>query len=129
MGSRVYTNKTSRVSEYEEINKSLYEWYTLACSKNNFPMGPHLAEKTRKIAERLGKHDCKGSNGWLDKWKKRYNIKRLKVNGESGDVQGETVDSWKERLPEIIHGYDKDDVGNMDGLFKKKKCFIQDRRM
>ena len=24
------------------------------------------------------------------------------VNGESGDVQGETVDSWKERLPEII---------------------------
>ena len=43
---------------------------------------------------------------------KRYNIKRLKVkNGESGGVQGETVDSWKERFPEIIHGYDKDDVG------------------
>ena len=29
LGSRVRTNKTSRVSEYEEINKSLYEWYTL----------------------------------------------------------------------------------------------------
>ena len=101
-GSRVHTNKTSCVSEYEEINKSLDEWYTLAYSKNIFPMGPHLAEKTREIAERLGKHDCKGSNGWLDK---RYNIKRLKVNGESGDVQGETVDSWKERLPEIIHGF------------------------
>ena len=27
-GSRVHTNKTSHVSEYEEINKSLYEWYT-----------------------------------------------------------------------------------------------------
>ena len=40
------------------------------------------------------------------------NIKRLKVNGESGGVQGETVDSWKGRLPE----YDKDDVWNMDGL-------------
>ena len=25
-------------SEYEEINKYLYEWYTLACSKNIFPM-------------------------------------------------------------------------------------------
>ena len=47
-------------------------------------MGPHLAEKAREITERLGKHDCKGSNGWL------------------GDVQGETVDSWKERFPEII---------------------------
>ena len=37
-GSRVHTNKTSSVSEYEEINKSLYEWYTLGCSKNIFPM-------------------------------------------------------------------------------------------
>ena len=60
--SRVHTNKTCGVSEYEEINKSLYEWYTLACFKNIFPMGPHLAEKAREIAERLGKHDCKGSN-------------------------------------------------------------------
>ena len=38
LGSRIHTNKTSRVSEYEEINKSFYEWYTLACSKNIFPM-------------------------------------------------------------------------------------------
>ena len=56
---------------------------------------------------------------------KRHNIKRLKVNGESGDVQGETVDSWKERLPD---GYNKDVVWNMDGLSSLflKVCFIQD---
>ena len=89
-------------------------------------MGRHLAEKAREIAEWLGKHDCKGSNGWLDKW---YNIKRLKVNGESGDVHGETVDSWKES-PQIIHVYDKDDAWNMDGLSSLffKVCFIQDRQ-
>ena len=52
-------------------------------------------------------------------------------NRESGDVQSEAVDSWKERLPEIIHGYDKDDVWDMDGLSSLflKVCFIQDRRM
>ena len=44
-------------------------------------------------------YDCKGSNGWIDKWEKRYNIKILKVNGESEDVQGEIVDSRKERIP------------------------------
>ena len=44
---------------------------------------------------------AKDLNGWLNKCKKDT---RLKVNGESWDVQGETVDSWKERLPEIIHG-------------------------
>ena len=33
---------------------------------------------------------------------KKYNIKRFKVNGESGDIPGESVDSWKERLPEMV---------------------------
>ena len=52
---------------------------------------------------------------------------KIKVNGESGDVQGEMVDSWKERLPEIIHGYDKDDVWNMDGLSSLLKSMFYPR--
>ena len=61
----------------------------------------------------------KASHGWLDKWKKRYNVKYLKICGESGDVHNETVKSWKERLPEIVRAYDKDNIWNMDesGLF------------
>ena len=55
--------------------------------------------------------------------------------GQSGDVRGDTVTSWKERLPEILRGYDKRDVFNIDktGCFwralpdrgfgqKRKKC-------
>ena len=36
-------------------------------------------------------------------------------------MRGETVDSWKERLPEIIDGYAKDNIWNMDkmGVFLK----------
>ena len=33
------------------------------------------------------------------------NIKQLVISGESGDVQGKTVDSWKERLPELLQSY------------------------
>ena len=43
-------------------------------------------------------------------------MKQLKVNGESADVQGETVDSWKEMLPEIVKGYAKEDICNMDEM-------------
>ena len=96
-----HDSKMSRVSEYADINKALYEWYTLACSKNIYPGGPQIAEKGRKITSALGKPEFKGSNGWLEKWKKCYNLRQFSVCGESGEVSGQTVDSWKERLPEI----------------------------
>ena len=81
--------------------------------------GPQLIEKARQIAEARGKPNFKGSNGWLTKWKARHNIKRVRICGESGDVHGETVQSLKERLPEVVRGYDKDNIWNMDetGVF------------
>ena len=49
-----------------------------------------------------------------------YNIKQVAVSGESGDVRLDTVVSWKERLPELLHGYKKD-IWNIDetGCFWK----------
>ena len=111
--------KMSRTSMFEDVNKALFEWYVLACSKNIYPGGPQLLEKAKEIAEKLGKSDFKGSNGWFSKWKARYNIKKFKVCGESGDVRGEMVESWMERLPEIVRGYRIEDIWNMDetGVF------------
>ena len=118
-GSRVHTISKARSSEYSEINDALYNWFTLARSKSIPVGGPQLIEKAKMIAAALGKADFKGSQGWLEKWKKRFSIKQLTVCGESGDVQGETFDSWKERLPEFVKAYSKDDIWNMDetGLF------------
>ena len=117
-GNRIHTGP-SRPSEFAEVNKALHEWYLITCSKNIYPGGPQLTEKAKEIAKHLKIPNFKGSRGWLAKWKKRYNIKRVKVCGESGEVSGETVDSWKERLPEICSGYSKEDIWNMDesGVF------------
>ena len=40
------------------------------------------------------------------------------VNQEnvSGDVSGVTACAWKERLPEILRGYDKKKVYNLDEI-------------
>lgn len=61
----------------------------------------------------------KGLMVGLKSGKKRYNIKQLRIDGESGDVKGPTVDSRNERLPEVVAGYSRDDIWNMDetGLF------------
>ena len=44
----------------------------------------------------------------------KINVKKKKIKGESGDVRGETVDSWKERLPELLQGYSKENIWNLD---------------
>ena len=123
----------TRKSDFSEVNEVLYKWYLLACSKNIYPAGPQLVVKAKEIAERLGRGEFKGSNGWLEKWKRKYNIKQLTVSGESGDVSGATVDSWKEQLPEVLQGYAKRDIWNLDetGVFWKalpERGFVQKGR-
>ena len=78
------------------------------------PCGCQLIEKARQIAKHLGVENFKGTNRWIEKGKKRYNIKQMNVCGESGDIQGETVSSWMERLPEILRGYAKEDTYHLD---------------
>ena len=106
--------KRIRGSTFSDVNEALYDWFCLAVSKNVFPDGRILSEKAKEIAQHLGFVDFKASNGWLDRWKKRHNIKQMTVSGESGDVSGATIDSWKERLPHIIEGYSAEDIWNID---------------
>lgn len=51
--------KRSRTSEYCDVNEALYQWYTIATSKNIFPDGRQLAEKAKQIAKRLGFPDLR----------------------------------------------------------------------
>lgn len=50
-----------------------------------------------------------------------HNLKCSTVSGESSEVSESTTQSWKERLPEILEGYDEANVVNMDetGCFWK----------
>lgn len=93
----------------------------IATSKSIYPNGTQLSEKAKQIVQHLGHADFKASNRWLDRWKKRNNIRQMRVCGESGDVSGETVASWKERIPCIIEGYREEDIWNLDetGCFWK----------
>lgn len=56
------------------------------------------------MAETLGNLEFKGTNGLLNQ------VRFLA-----------TLDSWKERLPEILQGYKKEDVWNLD----ETRCFWQ----
>ena len=81
--------------------------------------GPMIQEETLQIALKLTVTGFTASNGWLEKWKTRHNVKQLSVAGEDGEVNAETLEFWAERLPEIVKGYELKDIWNADetGLF------------
>ena len=107
-------SKRARSSQSMHIDEVMHQWYRMARIKNIPVTGPMLQEKARRASEELGDSDFKASNGWLDRFKRRYNIKSKVISGEAGGVSEETVQSWKERLPNILSGYTPENILNMD---------------
>ena len=58
----------------------------------------------------------KASRGWY-----YYGIKQRAVEGESGQIKTETVESWMERLRELCKGYKLEDIWNED----ETGCFFR----
>ena len=129
------SRKRCRVPTHADVNDAMYEWYSLARERNIPVTGPMLQEEALQVASRLGNTTFKASNGWLEAFKKRHNIKQLVVSGESADVSDVAIEAWLERLPSILRGYSADDIWNQDetGCFyralpekslaeKKKQC-------
>ena len=108
-------NKRARTCRFQDIDLAMLEWFRKARGKNIPVSGPILQQKACAVAAQMGMgQEFKASNGWLEKFKIRYNIKGMTVSGESGEVREETVQSWKERLPVILAGYSPQDILNMD---------------
>ena len=57
----------------------------------------------------------------MEKWKTSYGIREKRVNGEAGELLGETVNALMERLWELIKDYDPVDIWNMD----ETSCFFK----
>ena len=76
--------------------------------------GMMLMEEALLIAEKLGISGFTASNGRLQCFKQRYNLKKMANAGEEGDVSEETLESWNERVREITRGWSPENVWNMD---------------
>lgn len=102
-------------AKFDKANELVFEWFGQARAKNINISGVLIQEKAKEFAI----ENFKVFNGWLDRFKSKHLIKCFKVCGESASVNIETVDSYKERLPEIVSGYESKDIFNCDetGLY------------
>lgn len=113
--------KRSRESPYTNIDEALTKWFQQVRSAGIPVSGPVLGEAAEKIANEMGMTEWKCSNGFLERFKKRHNISFKVISGESASVNPDTINDWINRMPDIINGYNPDDIFNMDetGLFYK----------
>ena len=91
--------KRNRKGQFNDINEILYEWFKKCFAANIYPDGPMLKKEAMEIKKCLDKVEFKNftaSNGWLEKWKISYGVRKRKVNGEAGEVAEYTVRAWVE---------------------------------
>ena len=60
-----------RKSQYEKVEKALFEWFILQRSQSIPTDVSMIQEKGFFFAEKLEIPDFKASDGWFDKWEKR----------------------------------------------------------
>ena len=108
-----------RTAGYEDLDGLVWEWFTTARAKNIPVSGRMIQERARFYAAELSHEGFTASNGWLDRWQKRHNVRLATLSGEAADVNEEVVEDWGQRLESICRGYQLRDIFNADetGLF------------
>ncbi|XP_066255898.1 tigger transposable element-derived protein 1-like [Euwallacea similis] len=115
----------------EKMEKALSIWIDDNCQKRIPSDGNIIKQKALKIYKHLKEHgessvnpDFLASKGWFEKFKKRFAIHTIRIQGESASADHETARTFPGKVQNIIEeqGYTADQVFNADetGLWWKK---------
>ena len=89
--------KRKKIAKYGIINDVLYEWHIKCYQVGIYPDGAMLQQEALKIRTELNDSnlgDFKASNGWLERFKKRFGLRQIRIVGEAGDVPITTINAW-----------------------------------
>jgi hypothetical protein len=85
-------NKRIREAKYPYLEKMLYIWHGCKVNSGAVINDEMLLEKAKEFGSQLGiveNSSFNYSDGWLKRFKERFNIKRFEIYGESGSVSEE----------------------------------------
>ncbi|KRX12285.1 Tigger transposable element-derived protein 6, partial [Trichinella nelsoni] len=105
-----------------EVNELMFQFF-VRCRAKLIPItGQLLQTKAIDIARRMGINDFHASNGWLESFTRRHNIKFRTISGEAAAVEQIVIHTWKSEVMNVIAGYSLKDVFNADetGLYFKQ---------
>src|SRR3989440_1894227 len=111
----------NRPAKFTQLENALSIWTRRVFSQNVVLTDGLLQLKAKKFAELLNisETDFKASHGWVDRFKKRHDIWRFRIHGESESVLVKNLPEQKQKLVELLSKYRPEDVYNADetGLF------------
>jgi hypothetical protein len=112
-------------AHWPDLESALHEFELRIILKGGTVTGDILKEFASRLWRKMPQYQLqeepKWSEGWLDAFKRRYNVKRRRRHGEKASVNIQEVELELSDLREIIIQYPTKDVFNMDetGLFWK----------
>ena len=98
----------------------MFKWLVVVRSRDVAISALVFKTKATEFAEKMNVANFKVSDGWLDRWKKRFNVSFKTVSGESNACTDEMVAPWEQlTLPTILSKYDLNQMYNAGefGLF------------
>lgn len=117
-GSGIKARKTMKKGEHLKVEEALFLWHEHVRGKGLPTSGPLLQEKAldfyKKIEGETGQFTA--SDGWLDRWKKRFGVRQLTVCGESLSADESAVERFKAELFALLdkEGIIGDQIYNCD---------------
>ena len=109
-----------RQGTFANLDQAMFKWLLVVRSRDVAVSALVFKTKAIEFAEKMNVENFKASDGWLDRWKKRFNVSFKTVSGESNACTDEMVAPWEQTtLPTILSKYDLNQIYNADefGLF------------
>ena len=80
--SRVANNRQSlRTATYEDLDKACYKWFLNARHQNIPVSWPIFKVTALYFAKEFSMDKFQALNGWIDRWKKRFNVSFRAASG------------------------------------------------
>lgn len=115
--------KRVKKTPFPLVEEALSIWVENALQTDLIITDSILSTKALGFAFLLGENNFKGSNGWVDNFKKRHNLRQYNIHGEAASAPIENLEEMRENLRQVLGNYSPEDIFNCDetGLFWKMK--------
>lgn len=100
--------------EFPQIEDFMVIWISQMNCKGVIITGEEIRIKALEVSQKLEIANFNASDGWLEKFKKRNGIKKVKLFGEAGSISQEAVERGRIKMLELLNGIHPDTIFNFD---------------